>query len=150
MAGRAFRVKVHLDVHAVTCPGVWLCPNGKVTLRINALDSRAESHGTSPIFPLLFHDKFTFDKIFARIISLTELQSTLEQEFLYAELIQWATPTSRGITLATFQTNLADLLYPAPCFKGLLAGVDIDLLMEPTKCFPVCIHFVSIRLFNLG
>ncbi|XP_011867474.1 PREDICTED: spermatogenesis-associated protein 6 [Vollenhovia emeryi] len=136
MAGRAFRVKVQLDVHAVTCPGVWLCPNGKVALRINTLDSCAETHRISPIFPLLFHDKFTFGKIFARRISLTELQSALEQEFLYAELIQWATPASRGITLATFETNLTDLLYPAPCFKGLLAGVDIDLLMEPTKCFP--------------
>jgi len=108
-----------------------------VALRINALDSCAESHTISPIFPLLFHDKFTFAKIFARIISLRELQSTLEQEFLYAELIQWVTPASRGITLAMFETNLADLLYPTPCFKGLLAGVDIDLLMEPTKCFPV-------------
>ncbi|KYN00299.1 Uncharacterized protein C9orf68 like protein [Cyphomyrmex costatus] len=136
MTGRAFRIKVQLDVHAVTCPGVWLCPNGKVALRINALDSCAESHATSPILPLLFHDKFTFDKIFYGIISLTELQNTLEQEFLYAELIQWATPASRDIILATFETNLAELLYPAPCFKGLLAGVDVDLLMEPTKCFP--------------
>ncbi|XP_018397967.1 PREDICTED: spermatogenesis associated 6-like protein [Cyphomyrmex costatus] len=123
-------------LYSVTCPGVWLCPNGKVALRINALDSCAESHATSPILPLLFHDKFTFDKIFYGIISLTELQNTLEQEFLYAELIQWATPASRDIILATFETNLAELLYPAPCFKGLLAGVDVDLLMEPTKCFP--------------
>lgn len=138
MAGRAFRVKVQLNVHAVTCPGVWLCPNGKVALRIDTLDSRAESHPVRPIFPLLFHEQFTFDKIFARRISLTELQSALEREFLYAELIQWASPTAshRGIVLATFETNLADLLYPTPCFKGLLAGVDIDLLMEPSKCFP--------------
>ncbi|XP_018049338.1 PREDICTED: uncharacterized protein LOC108687847 isoform X3 [Atta colombica] len=136
MTGRAFRIKVQLHVHAVTCPGVWLCPNGKVALRINALDSCAESHAISPILPLLFHEKFTFDKIFVGIISLTELQNTLEQEFLYAELIQWAIPASQDITLATFETNLADLLYPTPCFKGLLAGVDVDLLMEPTKCFP--------------
>ena len=108
-----------------------------MALRINALDSCAESRAISPILPLLFHEKFTFDKIFVGIISLTELQNTLEQEFLYAQLIQWAIPASRGITLATFETNLADLLYPVPCFKGLLAGVDVDLLMEPTKCFPV-------------
>ncbi|GAB1859696.1 hypothetical protein CAJAP_00775 [Camponotus japonicus] len=137
MAGRAFRVKVQLEVHAVTCPGVWLCPNGKVALRLDILDFCAETRRISPIFPLLFHDKFTFSKIFARIASLAELQRTLEQEFLYVELIQWTTPAHRrGITLATFETNLADLLYPASCFKGLLAGVDVDLLMEPTKCFP--------------
>ncbi|XP_032679630.1 spermatogenesis-associated protein 6 [Odontomachus brunneus] len=136
MAGRAFCVKIQVDVHAVTCPGVWLCPNGKVALLINTLNSCVESQRISPIFPLLFHDRFTFSKVFTRIASLTDLQRTLEQEFLHAELIQWVTMTGRGITLATFETNLADLLYPAPCFKGLLAGVDIDLLMETTKCFP--------------
>ncbi|XP_014483271.1 PREDICTED: uncharacterized protein LOC106748869 [Dinoponera quadriceps] len=136
MAGRAFCVKIHLDIHAVTCPGVWLCPNGKVALRIDILNSCAESRRISPIFPLLFHDRFAFSKVFTRIISLAELQRTLEQEFLYVELIQWVTANGRGVTLATFETNLADLLYPAPCFKGLLAGVDVDLLMEPTKCFP--------------
>ena len=114
-----------------------------MVLRINALDSCAESHAISPIFPLLFHEKFTFNKIFVEIISLTELQKTLEQEFFYAELIQWIIPASQGITLATFETNLADLLYPAPCFKGLLAGVNVDLLMEPTKYFPVS-FFTSI------
>ncbi|EZA53328.1 hypothetical protein X777_06407 [Ooceraea biroi] len=136
MAGRAFCVKVQLDIHAVTCPGVWLCPNGKVALQLNMLNSYMETHRIRPVFPLLFHDKFACSKVFSGVVSLAELQHTLEQEFLYAELIQWATPTSRGITLAIFETNLADLLYPAPCFKGLLAGVDIDLLMEPTKCYP--------------
>lgn len=129
----------------VTCPGVWLCPSGKVALRIDALDFCAESRRISPIFPLLFHDRFTFSKIFARTASLAELQRTLEREFLYAELIQWTTPAHRrGITLATFEINLADLLYPAPCFKGLLAGVDVDLLMEPTKCFPVRLSFAHL------
>lgn len=108
-----------------------------MALQINALDSYVESRRISPIFPLLFHERFTFSKIFARTVSLAELQRTLEQEFLYAKLTQWVTPCSRGITLATFETNLADLLYPEPSFKGLLAGVDVDLLMEPAKCFPV-------------
>lgn len=109
-----------------------------MALRIDTLNCRTETHRISPIFPLLFHDRFAFNKVFTRIVSLAELQRTLEQEFLYAELIQWVTTTGRGITLATFETSLADLLYPAPCFKGLLTGVDVDLLMEPTKCFPVC------------
>lgn len=121
----------------VTCPGVWLCPNGKVALRINTLNLRAETRRISPIFPLLFHDRFAFSKVFTHVVSLADLQHVLEQEFLQAELTQWVTTTGRGITLATFETNLADLLYPASCFKGLLAGVDVDLLMEPTKCFPV-------------
>lgn len=114
-----------------------------MALRLDILDFCAETRRISPIFPLLFHDRFTFSKIFAQIASLAELQRSLEQELLYVELIQWTTPAHRrGITLATFETNLADLLYPASCFKGLLAGVDVDLLMEPTKCFPVRLPFI--------
>ncbi|XP_033211394.1 uncharacterized protein LOC117169235 isoform X2 [Belonocnema kinseyi] len=74
--------------------------------------------------------------IFAGVTSLSSLQQNLEEEFFYAELLQWADSTSAFVILGTFETNLADLLYPSPCFKGLLAGVDVDLLMEPTKFFP--------------
>ncbi|XP_076231575.1 uncharacterized protein LOC143177500 isoform X2 [Calliopsis andreniformis] len=136
MAGRGFCVNVQLDLHAITCPGVWLCPNGKVALRITSLGSTLESHRVSPIFPLLFHNEFNFKKTFTRLAALTELQWNLEQEFLYAELIQWVSPCNRAVVLATFETSLADVLYPVPHYKGLLAGVDVDLLMDPTKYFP--------------
>ncbi|XP_046743242.1 spermatogenesis-associated protein 6 isoform X2 [Diprion similis] len=136
MAGRGFSVKIELDLHAITCPGVWLCPNGKIALQLNMFNNCIESHQITPIFPLLFHNKFTFKKVFTGVTTLADLQRSLEEEFFYAELIQWSKPNSRGVILATFETNLVDLLYPAPCFKGLLAGVDVDLLMEPTKYFP--------------
>ncbi|XP_066597132.1 spermatogenesis-associated protein 6 [Prorops nasuta] len=136
MAGKGFRVTVQLDLHAVTCPGVWLCPNGKIALKINIFKSIKESSKITPAFPLLFHDKFTFMQLFSNVASLTELEQSLASEFVYADLIQWSEPTNQPIVLATFQTNLVDLLYPAPSFKSLVAGVDIDLLMEPSKCFP--------------
>lgn len=136
MTGRGFCVKIQLHLHAVTCPGVWLCPNGKVALQINTLNYNIISQKMVPVFPLLFHEKFTFEKKFARVVTLAELQQSLEQELFYAKLVQWITPSSQGIILATFETNLVELLYPASCFKGVLAGVDIDLLMEPTKHFP--------------
>ncbi|XP_026671115.1 uncharacterized protein LOC108627157 isoform X2 [Ceratina calcarata] len=112
MAGKGFCVKIRLELHAITCPGVWLCPNGKVGLRITSLGITLESHRVSPIFPLLFHNEFHFKKTFTRLAGLTELQRSLEQESFYAELIQWLDPCSRPIILATFETELADLLYP--------------------------------------
>ena len=130
-------MKIRLELHAITCPGEWLCPNGKVALRITSLGSTLESNRVSPIFPLLFHNEFNFKKTFTRLAALTELQRKLEQEFLYAELIQWLSPCNdNAVILATFETNLADLLYPVVNYKGLLAGVDVDLLMEPTRYFP--------------
>lgn len=105
---------------------------------MTSLGSTLESHRVSPIFPLLFHNQFTFKKTFTRLAGgLTELQRSLEQEFLYAELIQWLSPCNRAIVLASFETNLADVLYPVPNYKGLLAGADVDLLMDPSKYFPV-------------
>ena len=101
------------------------------------MKSCIESHRISPVFPLLFHDKFTFKMVFGGVSSLAALQRSLEEEFFYAELLQWADSTSVFVILGTFETNLSDLLYPSPCLKGFLAGVDVDLLMEPTKFFPV-------------
>ncbi|XP_078050975.1 uncharacterized protein LOC144477260 [Augochlora pura] len=136
MTGKGFRVKVRLDLHAVTCPGVWLCPSGKVALRIISLDSTLESARVSPIFPLLFHNEFNFKKTFTRLAGLTELQRKLEQQPIRAELIQWLGPCNRVVVLATFETNLSDVLYPVFRCKRLLPGVDVDLLMDPTKSFP--------------
>ncbi|XP_058792893.1 uncharacterized protein LOC131665192 [Phymastichus coffea] len=136
MVGRAFSVKVDLDLHAVTCPGVWLCPSGKVALKISIFNSCVSTHRLTPIFPLLYHNKFTFKKIFIGVTTLVELEKKLSTEYIFAELIQWSSTANRNVTLAVFETNLVELLYPVPCYKGLLAGVDVDLLMEPAKCFP--------------
>nr|XP_033201942.1 spermatogenesis-associated protein 6 [Bombus vancouverensis nearcticus] len=136
MAGKGFCVKIRLELHAITCPGVWLCPNGKIALRINSFGSTLESHRVSPIFPLLFHNEFNFKKTFTRLAALTDLQRILQQQSLHAELIQWLSPCNQPILLATFQTSLADLLYPVTYCKRLLPGVDVDLLMDPTKYFP--------------
>jgi hypothetical protein len=70
---------------------------------------------------------------------LTDLQDFLGKEFLCAELIQYS---GDCVTiLASFKTTVFELLYPSPCMKGLIAGVDVDLLMEPTRWFPVSYSF---------
>lgn len=45
---------------------------------------------------------------------------------------------SKGNVLATFRAFLSDVLYPDQD-KSTIAGVDIDLLMDATKSFPVSI-----------
>ncbi|XP_008557008.1 uncharacterized protein LOC103577912 [Microplitis demolitor] len=136
MASKGFCVKIYFDLHIINCPGVWLCPNGTVTLQINCLNSHIESQKVTPAFPLVISDKFLFKKIFTGIGTLTELECCLENEYFYAELVQCPSADGRKVILATFETNLVDLLYPAPCYRGLVSGVDVDLLMEPTKYFP--------------
>ena len=52
------------------------------------------------------------------------------------ELLQEAADRPPAV-LATFETSALELLFPYPQLRGpYCAGVDVDLLMEPTKEFP--------------
>ncbi|XP_022910273.1 uncharacterized protein [Onthophagus taurus] len=134
MQRKALQVQVELEIQAVTCPGVYLCPNGKVSLQLYMLDSCIQTGCASPAFPILFNEKLIFFKMFYETQRLNDLLKLLNKECLYIELIQWQN-TDEGIVLSTFQTNLSELLYPST-FENSKAGIDIDLLMEPERSFP--------------
>lgn len=134
----------------VTCPGVWLCTNGKVSLQIYMLDSCVQTASYKPSFPIQCHESFLFYKTFYSKHQLQELQKQLrkiliklskfldvilDNQWLYMELVQWQS-CEVGNVLAVFQTTLDELLYPSST-SGSIIGVDIDLLMEPSKIFPV-------------
>ncbi|XP_025832105.1 uncharacterized protein LOC112904959 isoform X2 [Agrilus planipennis] len=127
MARKSFRIQVELEIQSVTCPGVWLCPNGKVSLQVYMLDSCIQTAPLAPVFPLFIDERFVFYKTFASINKLVDLQRTFNREHLYAELIQWQ-DCEMGNVLSTFETSLTDLLFPSSC--------DVDLLMEPTRNYP--------------
>ena len=47
------------------------------------------------------------------------------------------TSDQHDTVLATFETSAKELLFPYPQLRGpYCAGVDVDLLMEPTNDFP--------------
>jgi hypothetical protein len=134
MSRKAFLVQVELDVQAVTCPGVWLCSNGKVSLQIYMLDSCVQTASYKPNFPIKCNETFAFYKTFYSKHQLNELQNDLHDQWLYIELVQWQS-CEIGNVLASFETTLDELLYPSTV-NGSIAGVDLDLLMEPSKTFP--------------
>ena len=42
-----------------------------------------------------------------------------------------------NVVVATFETSALELLFPFPQLRGpYCPGVDVDLLMEPTRDFP--------------
>ena len=50
------------------------------------------------------------------------------------------------VVLATFETSALELLFPYPQLRGpYCAGVDVDLLMEPTRDFP---GIIAPKVFN--
>lgn len=81
---------------------------------------------------------------------MAQLQSTLEHNPLYIELLQedesGPPPPGPGhrhrqpgnpIVLATFETSGLEFLFPYPQIRpSYNSGVDVDLLMEPTREFP--------------
>lgn len=136
MSTKAFQISVDFDIHAVSCPGVWLCQNGDVMLRIEMLGFLKHTKRVEPIFPLLLHEQFSFHKAFPSIGTLKGLHDELQKCNIHLDLIQWCTDSLKTIVLASFKGSLAEVLYPSPLDKGLVAGVDVDLLMETTKYFP--------------
>lgn len=98
------------------------------------LDSCIQTTALPPVFPLLYHEQFIFYKTFHTAHTLVELQRYIDKDFLYAELLQWQ-KGNIGNVIASFQTSLHEVLYPSS-MEGTLSGVDVDLLMEPSKIFP--------------
>nr|CAI5828714.1 unnamed protein product [Callosobruchus analis] len=121
-------------IYRVTCPGVWLCTNGKISLQLKMLDSKIQTQLCRPVFPLPCNEKYVFTKTFYKHRKLIDLQKALSQEDFYAELVHWKS-CDEGYVLARFYSALDDLLYP-PSIKGNVKGKETDLLMEPTSLFP--------------
>lgn len=124
MPPRSFLVKVELTLEKISCPGVWLCSNGKVSLQVYMLDSSIQTNAHKPYFPVSLNEKFVFYKTFLKERGLVELQRSLARENFCAELVQWRN-CDDGVVLASFRTTLENLLYSC-----------LDLLMKPTKLFP--------------
>ncbi|RZF37756.1 hypothetical protein LSTR_LSTR011976 [Laodelphax striatellus] len=151
MSRKSFHICVDFDVHAVTCPGVWLCPKGRIELRIAMLGLSVNTRAIAPSFPLLFHEKFRFHKMLRSVNSLTALQGVLKSRNLHIQLLHTTAESSRvphatsyhrgtppcTTVLATFRSPIADVFYPpSPAAHNLNAGTDVDLLLKPTACFP--------------
>uniref|UniRef100_A0A1B6CXN0 Spermatogenesis-associated protein 6 N-terminal domain-containing protein n=2 Tax=Clastoptera arizonana TaxID=38151 RepID=A0A1B6CXN0_9HEMI len=131
---KAYNVTINFDIHAVTCPGVWLCSKGMVMLKITLFGQTKFTKGIKPIFPLLFHERFHFHKVFSDINTLCDLTKAFKH--VNIELIQIHENNSRRTLLATFKRLMAEVLNPVTSDKSLIVGVDVDLLMEASDCFP--------------
>ena len=61
---KSMRLQLEVDVHAVTCPGVWFPCKSPVYLSICFLGFHVRTKPFPANFPLLFNDKFIFEKTF--------------------------------------------------------------------------------------
>ncbi|PSN29556.1 hypothetical protein C0J52_26147 [Blattella germanica] len=61
-------------VSIVTCPGVYLCPNGNILLKVFMFETVARTYAIEPVFPLLYHQKMFFHKNNSQIEKTTKLK----------------------------------------------------------------------------
>ncbi|XP_015262947.1 PREDICTED: spermatogenesis associated 6-like protein [Gekko japonicus] len=128
------KVVVELQIHAVSCPGVYLTERNDVYLTVCLLGQSKESDCLPPIFPLLFHEKMWFEKVFEKAIDPVDVVEQLEKNvtrFRLSELI----PTEKE-ELAFYEVNTRDFLFPEPKLTPVYPGVDRELLMKTHPTFP--------------
>ncbi|KAF9411742.1 hypothetical protein HW555_009533 [Spodoptera exigua] len=131
---KIIELTVEIDVQKVSCPGVWLCQDGRVSLTVFALGTSYQTCLLPPIFPLLFKDIFYFRKRFQETCALNNICCLLKEETIYCELVQWCDDctTSECVILAQYLGALNDVLFP----PNMCSNDGVDLLMRRAKDFP--------------
>ncbi|XP_035698840.1 spermatogenesis-associated protein 6-like isoform X1 [Branchiostoma floridae] len=134
MPRKALKCVVDLSVHAVTCPGVFLRERDDVYLSTCILGRYKRTKLLPPVFPLLYHEKFKFERTFLNVVDPAQVADILEDDHVLFELIQLN--YSGGKVLARFQAPARDFLYPYPTLTPAYPGADREVLMDRAWDFP--------------
>lgn len=136
MPRQSLRCSVEINAHAVTCPGVYLPRRDDVYLTICLFGQVRRTQLSSPIFPLIFHEKFKFDKVYYTAYQPSHVADALEDEPIIIELVQISDIYEGGKLLAYYETNARDFLYPYPSYSPTYGTQDRDILLERNLDFP--------------
>ncbi|KAM3590546.1 uncharacterized protein V6R79_011520 [Siganus canaliculatus] len=134
MSRKALKAVVELNFRAVSCPGVHLPTKDDVFLSMCFLGQYRQSECLPAVFPLLFHEKMTFEKIFRYAVDPGDIAIMLEYETIRIELVQLI--PSVGDTLACFEEDARSFLFPEPKLVPSFSGVDREVLMTRAPHFP--------------
>ncbi|KAG8595622.1 hypothetical protein GDO81_001577, partial [Engystomops pustulosus] len=72
------KVVVELQIHAVTCPGVFLPDKDDIFLNVSILGQSKETRCLPAVFPILFHEKMRFEKTFQKAVNPATVVELLE------------------------------------------------------------------------
>ncbi|XP_053272724.1 spermatogenesis associated 6-like protein [Pleuronectes platessa] len=134
MSRKALKVVVELKFRAVSCPGVHPPAKDDIYLRMCFMGQYRQSECLPAVFPLLFHEKMTFEKVFRHAVDPGDIAVMLEYETVRVELVQLTPP--EGDILACFEENARRFLFPEPRLVPSFSGVDREVLMTRAPYFP--------------
>uniref|UniRef100_A0A3B4ZJZ9 Spermatogenesis associated 6-like n=1 Tax=Stegastes partitus TaxID=144197 RepID=A0A3B4ZJZ9_9TELE len=115
-----------LRFYQVSCPGVHLPAKDDIYLSMCFMGQYRQSECLPAVFPLLFHEKMTFEKIFRHAVDPGDIAVMLEYVFVSAV----------GDTLACFEEDARTFLFPEPKLVPSFSGVDREVLMTRAPYFP--------------
>ncbi|XP_034481583.1 uncharacterized protein LOC117787224 [Drosophila innubila] len=130
MSHKRFYVRLELQLHALTCPGVWLCSHGYLEATIKTLGYYFRTGAMEPRFPMLCHDQFTMEGYFRSVNSLEKMREMLNAEQL--EITLW----QNGRRLAYYIGRLSDVMQPSVPRLSCAHNDNVQLLMKATPAFP--------------
>ncbi|XP_070786387.1 spermatogenesis associated 6-like protein [Enoplosus armatus] len=134
MSRKAQRVAVEVKFRAVSCPGVHLPAKDDIYLSVCFMGQCRQSECLPAVFPLLLHEKMTFEKIFRHAVDPGDIAVMLEYETVRIELVQLIPPA--GDTLARFEEDARCFLFPEPKLVPSFSGVGQEVLMTRAPHFP--------------
>lgn len=130
------RCTIDVDIQRVSAPGVWLPSGEDVYLSISVFGQYRETLQVRAEFPLLFHERFRFEKTFYSARVQSDVADLLEDEIITIELLQLADYCSVGVRLAEFCTTVRDFLYPYPSAYPSYFSEYREMLLPRTVVFP--------------
>ncbi|KAF2357051.1 Spermatogenesis-associated protein 6 N-terminal [Trinorchestia longiramus] len=135
---KALKLSADISLHAVSCPGVWLPGKGRWLGRVSVWRAgTCECLQGWDVGVSAGLGRGSVCKTFLGVRSLGALEAVLERETVYLELVQEEGGGGGGeAVLAVFECSVKELLFPAPSRRNSYSGMDLDLLMEPTRDFP--------------
>ncbi|XP_073977029.1 uncharacterized protein isoform X12 [Rhodnius prolixus] len=98
MSRKVYNVSIFLDLHGVSCPGVWLCPKGTILVKISLFGVSEVSKQVKPVFPLRFNERFHFQKgiIAPKAEVSTRINVRETEEFIRGAKMNPATVSSKS------------------------------------------------------
>ncbi|XP_078417285.1 spermatogenesis-associated protein 6 isoform X4 [Cetorhinus maximus] len=134
MPKKVLRLTVYLKIQAVTCPGVFLPEKNDVYVSVYMLGKFQKTKFLPSVFPLTFSDKMKIEKNFPEAMNPGDVADMLEMDTTKFELIQLTPPA--GETLAIYEQNTREFLYPGRRLTPSYPGMDRELLMKRSIDFP--------------